>query len=83
MDRIDESGWLQQRLPLSETRGGGVLPHMEGLMTDKLLQYRMLIRNMRKMQEAGHLIRCSVCDKLVLAVNTRDGKCTYHQLKEG
>ena len=48
-------------------------------MIDKRLQYRMLIRNMRKMQEAGHL---PVCDKLVLAVNTKDGKCTFHQLNE-
>lgn len=52
-------------------------------MTDKRLQYRMLIRNMRKMQEAGHLVRCPVCDKLVLAVNAKNGKCTYHQLNEG
>lgn len=22
-DRIDESGWMQQRLPLPESRGGG------------------------------------------------------------
>ena len=82
MDQIDKSGWLQQRLPLPETRGGG-LPNLEGLMTDKALQYRMLIRNMRKMQEAGHLVRCPICEKLVLAVNTRDGKCFHHQLNEG
>lgn len=29
MDRIDESGWLQQRLPLPETRGGGFLARFD------------------------------------------------------
>lgn len=44
--------------------------------------FRMLIRNMRKMQEAGHLVRCKKCNELVLKVNTVAGECYWHKEME-